>query len=160
MASRAHAPSSSDPAPPPDAAASPPVTRGLDPAGLPSPISGRRAAMVAIGLVVALVGLAFGRQVGDASAASARSAELQSTNAALRAELSALQSNLATVQGEQYVGVACRRTHRARPPFESVARRAHARPSRAGSICCSARPVDRRPAPRERALGRLIATGR
>jgi hypothetical protein len=64
--------------------------------------------MVAAGLVAAGVLVAFGRQVGDASAASARAADLRDTNAALRAEQAALQADLARVQGEGYVGLAGR----------------------------------------------------
>lgn len=96
--------SASEPAPPPDEA---PVPR-LDPASLPSPISRRRAAMVAGGLVAAWLLIAFGRQVGDASAASARAAELRAANAALQANLAALQADLLRVQSDQYVGVGAR----------------------------------------------------
>ena len=98
--------SASEPAPPPDEA---PVPR-LDPASLPSPISRRRAAMVAAGLVAAWLLIAFGRQVGDASAASARAAELRAANAGLQADLAALQADLLRVQSDQYIGVAARGT--------------------------------------------------
>lgn len=96
--------SASEPAPPQDEA---PVRR-LDPASLPSPISRRRAAFLAAGLVAAWLLIAFGRQVGDASAASARAAELRASNAGLQADLNALQEDLRTVQSEQFVGVAAR----------------------------------------------------
>ena len=96
--------SASDPAAPPDEA---PVPR-LDPARLPSPITRRRAALVAGGLVVAWLVIAFGRQVGDASAASSRAADLRATNDSLRADLAALQADLQRVQSDQYVGVGAR----------------------------------------------------
>lgn len=96
--------SASEPAPPQDEA---PVRR-LDPASLPSPISRRRAAIVAAGLVAAWLLIAFGRQVGDASAASARAAELRASNAGLRADLAALQADLLRVESDQYIGVAAR----------------------------------------------------
>jgi hypothetical protein len=98
--------SAREPAPPQDEA---PVPR-LDPASLPSPISRRRAALVAAGLVGVWLLVAFGRQVGDASAASARAAELRTTNAGLHADLAALQSDLQRVQSDQYIGVAARAT--------------------------------------------------
>ena len=85
-----------------------PTARRFDPAALPSPISRRRAAIVAGGLVAALILVAFGRQVSDASAASARAADLRDANATLRDQLSAIQSDLVRVQGDQYVGVAGR----------------------------------------------------
>jgi hypothetical protein len=93
-----------EPAPPQDDAA----PARLDPAALPVPISRHRAALIAVGLVGAWILVAFGRQVGDATAASARAAELRDANAALRAELAALQSDLDRAQGDQYVGVAAR----------------------------------------------------
>ncbi|HJW22784.1 MAG TPA: hypothetical protein VJ506_10180 [Candidatus Limnocylindrales bacterium] len=98
--------SAREPAPAPDEA---PVPR-LDPASLPSPISRRRAALVAAGLVAAWLLIAFGRQVGDASAASARAAELRAANAGLRADLAALQADLQRVQSAPYIGVAARGT--------------------------------------------------
>ena len=80
----------------------------LDPAKLPSPISRRRAALVAASLVAAWILIAFARQVGDASAASAHAAELRAANTGLQADLAALQDDLLKVQSEQYVGVAAR----------------------------------------------------
>lgn len=93
-----------EPAPPPDEAPVP----SLESAGPPSPISRRRAVLVAGGLVVAWLLIAFGRQVGDASAASARAAELRAANAGLQADLAAMQADIQQVQSEQYVGIAAR----------------------------------------------------
>lgn len=89
---------------PPDDA---PIAR-FDPARLPAPISRRRVAAVAVGLITVWLLIAFGRQVGDASAASARAAELRAANATLRSDLAAVQADLARVQGDQYIGVAAR----------------------------------------------------
>jgi hypothetical protein len=96
--------SASEPAPPQDEA---PVPR-LDPASLPSPISRRRVALIAAGLVAAWLLVAFGRQVGDASAASNRAEELRAANAQLRSDVAALQADLGRVQSDQFVGVEAR----------------------------------------------------
>ena len=81
----------------------------VDPAALPMPLSRRRLALIAAGLVGAWLLVAFGRQVGDASAASARAGDLRSTNADLRSELTALQTDLRHVQEDPYVGIEARR---------------------------------------------------
>ena len=99
---------SSEPTPPPDDVPEVEPTAALDPAALPAPISRRRVAMVAGGLVVAWILIAFGRQVGDASAASARAAELRQTNDGLRADVAALQADLALVKDDRYVGIGAR----------------------------------------------------
>jgi hypothetical protein len=84
--------------------ASPPI----DPATLPMPISRRRMAFVAGGLVVALLLVAFGHQVSDAAAASDRAAQLRIVNAGLRQDLADLQADLGRVQDDTYVGIAAR----------------------------------------------------
>jgi len=99
---------SSEPTPPPDDVPEVEPTAALDPAALPGPISRRRVATVAGGLVVAWILIAFGRQVGDASAASARAAELRQTNDGLRADVAALQADLALVRDDRYVGIGAR----------------------------------------------------
>jgi len=98
----------SEPTPPPDDVPEVEPTAALDPAALPGPISRRRVATVAGGLVVAWILIAFGRQVGDASAASARAAELRQTNDGLRADVAALQADLALVKDDRYVGIGAR----------------------------------------------------
>jgi hypothetical protein len=115
MASSEPAPRSAHPpppddVPPPDDARDAPERRALplDPAALPPPISRRRGAALAASIVAVLVVLAFGRQVGDASAASARAADLRDANAALRDQLSAIQADLSRVQGDPYIGIAGR----------------------------------------------------
>ena len=89
------------------AAAGPAPTR-LDPGSLPMPLSRRRLALVATGLVVTLVLVGFGREVSDAAAASDRAAQLRNTNAALRGELADLQGDLGRVGDDTYIGIAAR----------------------------------------------------
>ena len=79
-----------------------------EPAPLPRPISSRRLAFVAGGLVVAWVVLAFGRQVGDAAAASDQAAQLRLANAQLTAEMAAVQADLTRVDDPSYIDVAAR----------------------------------------------------
>jgi hypothetical protein len=80
----------------------------LDPASLPMAISRRRLSLLTVGLVVALVVIAFGREVGDAAAASDRAAHLRATNAGLRSNLSDLQGDVGRVQGDPYIAIAAR----------------------------------------------------
>jgi hypothetical protein len=80
----------------------------IDPAALPMPISRRRLAFVAVGLVVTLLLVAFGHQVSDAAAASDRAAQLRTVNAGLRQDLADLQADLGRVQDDTYVGIAAR----------------------------------------------------
>lgn len=72
------------------------------------PLSRRRLALVAAGLVVTLVVVGFGREVSDAAAASDRAAQLRIANAALRGELADLQDDLGRVADDAYVGIAAR----------------------------------------------------
>ena len=98
--------------PPPRRAAPEPVAAtgsGFDPSSLPMPtLSRRRLATIAGGLVAAWLLNAFSRQVGDASAASNRAAELRTTNASLRSELTALQADLRRVQAPEFVNLEAR----------------------------------------------------
>jgi hypothetical protein len=76
----------------------------LDPSALPLPgLSRRRLATVAGIVVAAWLVLAFGRQVGDATAASNRADELRVANAALRQDVSTLQQDLARVQDDRFI---------------------------------------------------------
>ncbi len=76
----------------------------LDPASLPLPgLSRRRLATVAAVIVAAWFVLAFGRQVGDATAASTRADDLRAANAALREDVSTLQQDLASVQDGRFI---------------------------------------------------------
>lgn len=86
-----------DPTPPAEARAR------VDPAALPMPISRRRLATVAGLLAAGWLAIAFGRQVGAASAATDRAAELRTGNAALRAAVVDLQNDLARVQDGRFV---------------------------------------------------------
>ncbi|HEV2005257.1 MAG TPA: hypothetical protein VGQ85_01465 [Candidatus Limnocylindrales bacterium] len=76
----------------------------LDPAAVPLPsLSRRRLATVAGIVVAAWLVLAFGRQIGDATAASNRADELRIANAALRQDVSTLQQDLARVQDDRFI---------------------------------------------------------
>jgi cell division protein FtsB len=76
----------------------------FDPAALPLPsLSRRRLATVAGIVVAAWLVLAFGRQVGDATAASNRADDLRVANAALRQDVSTLQQDLARVQDDRFI---------------------------------------------------------
>lgn len=76
----------------------------LDPATLPLPgLSRRRLATVAGIVAAAWLVLAFGRQVGEASAASTRADDLRSGNAALRQDVSTLQQDLSRVQDDRFI---------------------------------------------------------
>ena len=76
----------------------------LDPASLPMPSLSRRRVVTAAGaLLAALLVLSFVRQVGEATAASNRAAELRTTNAALRDEVARLQQDLGHVQDPRFI---------------------------------------------------------
>jgi hypothetical protein len=151
--------SAREPAPPSDEA---PVPR-LDPASLPSPISRRRAAIVAAGLVGAWLLIAFGRQVGDASAASTRAAELRAANDGLRADLAALQADLLKVQSDQYIGIAARGTNlgkRHEIPFTLAADAPSLPPDAPGSAALRVGGQPAAPPPFEAWLDLLFGSGR
>jgi cell division protein FtsB len=81
-----------------------PAPRRLDPAALPMPsLSRRRVVTVAGVLVASLLAISFLRQVGEATAASNRAAELRAANAALQAEVAQLQQDLTHVQDPRYI---------------------------------------------------------
>jgi len=76
----------------------------LDPASLPMPSLSRRRVVTAAGVLLAgLLTLSFVRQVGEATAASDRAAELRVTNAALRDEVARLQLDLGHVQNLRFI---------------------------------------------------------
>jgi cell division protein FtsB len=101
-----------------DAAAAP---ESLDPADEPAPrdrvdlsslsiagISRRHVAWIAGGLISAWIVVIFARQVGDASAAAARAAQLAADNAALATEVQSLESEVALIVRPEYVAQAAR----------------------------------------------------
>lgn len=80
--------------------------RRLDPAALPMPSLSRRRVVTAAGVLVAsLLAISFLRQVGEATAASNRAAELRAANAALEAEVAQLQQDLTHVQDPRYIQI-------------------------------------------------------
>jgi hypothetical protein len=76
----------------------------LDPGSLPLPGLSRRRLLTVAGLVAAAwLVLAFGRQVGEASAASNRADDLRAANAAMRQDVATLQVDLARVQDDRFI---------------------------------------------------------
>lgn len=83
-----------------------PAARRLDPAALPMPSLSRRRVVTAAGVLVAsLLAISFLRQVGEATAASNRAAELRAANAALQAEVAQLQQDLTHVQDPRFIQI-------------------------------------------------------
>jgi cell division protein FtsB len=81
----------------------------LDPASLPMPSLSRRRVVTAAGvLVAALLVLSFARQVGEATAASNRAAELRTANAALRDHVARLQDDLGHVRDQRFIRLEAR----------------------------------------------------
>jgi hypothetical protein len=76
----------------------------LDPASLPMPTLSRRRVITLAGVLVAvLLALGFAQQVGEATAASNRAADLRAGNAALRDEVARLQADLSGVQDPRFI---------------------------------------------------------
>ena len=81
-----------------------PVPGRLDPAALPMPSLSRRRVVTAAGVLVAsLLAISFLRQVGEATAASNRAAELRAANTALQAEVAQLQQDLTRIQDPRFI---------------------------------------------------------
>jgi cell division protein FtsB len=93
------------PAPEPAA----PEAPTIDPAALPMPSLSRRRLVTAAGIIAAsLLALSFVRQVGEATTAANRAAELRAGNAVLRDEVDRLQQDLSHVQDPRYILLAAR----------------------------------------------------
>src|SRR5438552_9644700 len=91
------------PSTPADAPAGQPEPR-LDPATLPMPTLSRRRVVTAAGvLLAALLTVGFVRQVGEASAASDRAADLRNSNAALRDDVGRLQQDVGHVRDLRFI---------------------------------------------------------
>jgi hypothetical protein len=81
-----------------------PDLTGLSVAG----ITRSRVGWVSAALVAAWIVVVFARQVGDAGAAAGRAAQLAADNAALAAEVTALQHEVDLVVRPEYVAIAAR----------------------------------------------------
>jgi hypothetical protein len=93
----------------PIAALDPSASAGLDPAALPMPSLSRRRVVTAAGiLAAALLGLSFVRQVGEATAATNRAAELRAGNEVLRDEVARLERDLGRVQDPRFINLQAR----------------------------------------------------
>jgi len=75
-----------------------------DLSALPIAGLGRRQLAIALGVVAtAWIVLLFARQIGDASAASARAADLAAANDVLRDDIEAYRSELQLIQRQEYI---------------------------------------------------------
>ncbi|MEW5989812.1 MAG: hypothetical protein AB1736_00510 [Chloroflexota bacterium] len=91
------------PASPPEGPAIPDV------ASLPMlGIAPRRLILVGATVLLAWLIVSFGRQVAEASAASARADELRAANATLAAEVEAMERELQVIQDQRYISQAAR----------------------------------------------------
>jgi hypothetical protein len=96
------------PVTPPEPPAEPTAPR-LDPAALPMPSLSRRRVVTAAGVLLAsLLAISFLRQVGEATAATDRAADLRAANAALQTEVQQLQQDLTHVQDPRFIQLAGR----------------------------------------------------
>ena len=87
----------------------PAATARLDPASLPMPSLSRRRVVTVAGILAAsLMALSFVRQVGEATAATNRAAELRAGNAALRDEVARLERDLGHVQDPRFIKLQAR----------------------------------------------------
>ena len=94
------------PAAPVDDALAPdgPVASGPDLSALPiAGITRRRAAGVLTGILAAWIVIVFVRQVGEASAATARADDIALANAGLRTEVAALERELELIARQRYI---------------------------------------------------------
>ncbi|MBF8290964.1 MAG: hypothetical protein HW391_1932 [Chloroflexi bacterium] len=83
--------------------------KGFDPGALPIlGIAPRRILLIVGMIVLSWLAISFGRQVADASAASARATELRAATAALTDEVAALERELTVIQEEHFIALAAR----------------------------------------------------
>jgi hypothetical protein len=81
-----------------------PTTGAPDLAALPIiGITRRRVAIIGSAMLAAWIVIAFARQVGEVSAASARAEDIASANASLRIEVGALERELDLIARQRYV---------------------------------------------------------
>jgi len=71
-------------------------------------VAPRRLLLIVLTLVLGWLIASFGRQVAEASAASARADELRAATAALSDEVSGLERELQTIQDQRYISLAAR----------------------------------------------------
>ena len=138
------------PATPEQPADDPPAPR-LDPASLPMPSLSRRRVVTAAGVLLAgWLAISFVRQVGEATAATNRAADLRAENAALQDEVARLQDDLTHVQDPRYIqltGRAFGLGGRGEVPFALAAGAPELTADAPGSaaVRLGAEPIDRSP---------------
>lgn len=96
--------STTDPSVPAEELVAPAAAAMPDLAALPiAGITRRRAAAVLSGILAAWIVIVFARQVGEASAATARADDIALANAALRLEVGALERELTLIGRQRYI---------------------------------------------------------
>ena len=135
----------------------------LDPASLPMPSLSRRRVVTAAGVLLAgLLTLSFVRQVGEATAAVDRAAELRAANAALRDEVARLQLDLGHVQDLHFIqlqGRAFGLGSKGEIPFALAAGAPSLEPSAPGSAAVRLGAPDRPTSPLDAWLEVLFGSG-
>jgi cell division protein FtsB len=71
-------------------------------------VAPRRLVLIGATILLAWMVVSFGRQVAEASAASSRAEDLRAANAALAAEVDALERELEVIQDQRYISQAAR----------------------------------------------------
>ena len=123
------------------------------------PIAGitrRRIAILAGAMLAAWIVIAFARQVGEASAATARADDIASANAALRTEVAALERELDLIARQRYIEQQAPGLRPGRPARDRLHARARTRrrcpPTRRARPRSGSAPGATRVAPLERWL--------
>jgi len=125
-------------------------------------ITRRRVAWLLAAIVATWIVIVFARQVGEASAASARAAEIQSQNASLAADVAGLQRELATIQQEPFILQQARANGLGRPnerPFRLAPGAPPLAANAPGSAVSRLGSTDRRESPLDGWLTLLFGAG-
>jgi cell division protein FtsB len=132
----------------------PEATAVPDMASLPMlGIAPRRLVLIGATILLAWLVVSFGRQVAEAAAASSRAEDLRAGNAALAAEVTALQQELEVIQDQRYISQAARAFRLGNPDEIPFALEADAPPlgadapgsaaARLGADAAAQRPLER-----------------
>lgn len=125
-------------------------------------IAPRRLILAGAAILLAWTVVSFGRQVAEASAASARAEELRAANAALTDEVAAMEQELQVIQDQRYISQAARAFRLGNPDEIPFALEADAPPLPAdapGSAAARLGADDVRDGPLERWLDVLFGPG-
>jgi cell division protein FtsB len=125
-------------------------------------IAPRRLILAGAAILLAWTVVSFGRQVAEASAASARAEELRAANAALTDDVAAMEQELQVIQDQRYIGQAARAFRLGNPDEIPFALEADAPPLPAdapGSAAARLGADEVRDGPLERWLDVLFGPG-